>query len=60
MEWMRVVIEQEWIKHCEEQLERCPNERAIWETAIRESRERLEAYKLMDRNEHQAVREENS
>ena len=57
---MRVVIEQEWIKHCEEQLERCPNERAIWETAIRESRERLEAYKLMDRNEHQAVREENS
>ena len=54
----REPIELEWIKHCEEQLERCPNEKAIWQTAIRESKERLEAYKL-ERDE-QAVRKPNS
>ncbi len=51
----REPIELAWIEHCEEQLARCPNERAIWETAIRESRERLEADRL-EREKQQAVR----
>ena len=51
----REPIEREWIKHCEEQLARCPNERAMWEKAIEESLARIEAYKI-----EQAVQKPNS
>jgi hypothetical protein len=55
----REQIELEWIEHCQEQMNRCPNERAIWETAIKESRERLEAYRL-EREKQQAVQNPNN
>jgi hypothetical protein len=54
----REPIELAWIEHCEQQLAHCPNEKAIWETAIRESRERLEAYRL-ERDKQHPVRNPN-
>jgi hypothetical protein len=55
----REPIELAWIEHCQEQMNRCPNEKAIWETAIRESMERLESYR-MEREKQQAVQKPNS